>query len=786
MKPGNRMGLGGPQGFALVVAAGLLALAGVVAQGIQSIVLTEAYAASLEAAEMQADYIAESGLAMTFAYLAELSRQEPDFDRALDPFLDTSCNYTANSGQLNITAGAADDHAPLLPGGVLSSDPGNSFTKVSFGGGAFYVRVDDNSDDGHEGWRCNTASCAGAPPAYLNNSDPIPLWEYRNNYFPDSTNNRESACTASAILNRPGSPPCWPGDPAANLCPEAASEEINRFRDNPVRDRDKTVIVTVVGMYPGDDWSNARGRRSYRLLVGPSRQPPAIAAQLAVTLGNGDRMCGTVGGIHSNTTIAAAGCQCGDITSTGAITGAASCSVPAACATCVPSIPEPNGAPLSIPPLVVTAPALTMAPQVSIWDSRFMNQFQWDPTLAAQQCYFYMGQDGTAYFWDFLRLPDAAGRRCDQFTGNKTPVPCGTTDATQAYSPVSEPFCHCWVPIYKSQSDGATVANPYRPPGAIFGAVTAATPGNGPPFGYSGSRADPLPLLGAPPLAAPLTTAYQGGGAPSPFCGASDCVDSAFTAGACHHGVNGGVPQGPCVEATDATVGIVAEQRMDAVWSGGGKAWYPTSSQWEAAAGIGLGAHLYDYGVLCGLGAPPPAGGLFRWDAVNNWTMPAVVIAGDNPFTPAVNEQNIPQGVYFFEGAANQTLNISAGMGTSARPVSLSVVTPMQVDVARGVFLRAPGFAPNYVMVTSSASNTLPASRSCRLQSVAANRSSLKGGILCAGSVEVQSSANITGYIVSTNGSVTIGTNVVVDMNPSLESWMSVPVRPWVWAEGVF
>ena len=110
-----------PHGFVLVVAVLLLVLTAAVAELAMRLALSESLAASYEVAEQRADYVAEAGLARTASFLTEMARREVDFDRALDPNLDTTCGYSSSSALVTTVVGggsSAEAMAAVL--GILT------------------------------------------------------------------------------------------------------------------------------------------------------------------------------------------------------------------------------------------------------------------------------------------------------------------------------------------------------------------------------------------------------------------------------------------------------------------------------------------------------------------------------------------------------------------------------------------------------------------------------------------------------------------------------------------
>jgi hypothetical protein len=213
----------------------------------------ERRSASLMRHDARALALAEAGVERSRAYLAALLATNVDLDRALDPKRDTDCSSLPTLG-----GEQDDDHLPAFTGGDAVELPGSGkrFYRVPHDdGGAYLVRFDDNDDDG------------------------------------------DSPAPVAATSNNPGGN-CMEGD---DLAPG---------KNNPVRDRDQTVIVTVVGLYPGKEPATAQARKVLRVRVGP--QPAAgIIAGGTVDLDGASHVCGAHGDIFATEDITGTGCMCG-------------------------------------------------------------------------------------------------------------------------------------------------------------------------------------------------------------------------------------------------------------------------------------------------------------------------------------------------------------------------------------------------------------------------------------------------------------------------------------------
>ncbi|WP_375770636.1 hypothetical protein NR798_06990 [Archangium gephyra] len=212
----------------------------------------ERRSASLVRHDARALALAEAGVERSRAYLAALLATNVDLDRALDPLLDTDCASLPSP-----VSGRDDDNLPVFTVGdtVVLPGSGKRFFRVPHEDGAYLVRFDDNDDDG------------------------------------------DSPAPEAATSNNPIGG-CSEGD---DLAPG---------KNNPLRDRDQTVIVTVVGLYPGTDPATAQARKVLRVRVGP--QPAAgIIAGGSIDLDGASHVCGLHGDIFATEDITGTGCMCG-------------------------------------------------------------------------------------------------------------------------------------------------------------------------------------------------------------------------------------------------------------------------------------------------------------------------------------------------------------------------------------------------------------------------------------------------------------------------------------------
>jgi hypothetical protein len=215
----------------------------------------EAVTGAFERSDAQARALAEVGLERTRAYLGALMEQDVDLDRALDPGLDTDC------AQLPVLGGdTLDDFLPTFTDGkrVVASSSGKAFLRVPVedtAEGAYFVRIDDNDDDAQD------SSVLG----------------------PATANNPAGNCLEGPLAS-----------PA---------------RTNPVRDRDGTVWITVIGVHPGTSLEGAAARHTLRVLVGPGASAGLIAGGTVRMQGRA-YVCGEFGDVVATGSIED-GCLCG-------------------------------------------------------------------------------------------------------------------------------------------------------------------------------------------------------------------------------------------------------------------------------------------------------------------------------------------------------------------------------------------------------------------------------------------------------------------------------------------
>lgn len=255
----------GPAGFTLlailVVLAALTLVVGMALQRGED----ERRSAILVRHEALALSAAEYGLDRARGYVGSILDNEVDLDKALDPLLNSNC---AALPQFDLDGGTADDNLPTLAGGtkVALSGADRPFMRFPYDAdgdgtpeGAYLVRIDDNDDD------------ADGPT------------------FKSSTDNN----IAGALD-----------------CREGPVMLTRAARTNPMRDRDRTVVVTVVGIAPGTDTTRAQARKVLRARLG---SPPAagLITGGSIELKGASHVCGSYGSVSVSNGGFEDGCVCG-------------------------------------------------------------------------------------------------------------------------------------------------------------------------------------------------------------------------------------------------------------------------------------------------------------------------------------------------------------------------------------------------------------------------------------------------------------------------------------------
>jgi len=191
----------------------------------------------------------------------------------------------------------------------------------------------------------------------------------------------------------------------------------------------------------------------------------------------------------------------------------------------------------------------------------------------------------------------------------------------------------------------------------------------------------------------------------------------------------------------------------------GDDAWVPQSR----GAAVNQGA--YNFEALCG--GFTPGSGRPLWHTHAGTLM---------ELGPALVDANIPDAVYFLDGAASGVVDVLSNV-----TATLGIITPMQVRLASNVDIRPPSWARTYGIVSGSNAGTLTGGASCELSS----NSHAEGMLFCQGGVRLAANASLSGGI-TTKGDIELESTSHIDLDPSLPMLGIMSVRPLVWSDAAF
>ena len=340
---------------------------------------SERRAATLERDRAEALALAEAGLERATAWLTGLAENNVDLDRALDPNGDTTC--TAAPPVLTLGGTQSDDHLPPFTDGApfVSGPAGLRWRAVTQNAGAYLVRVDDNADD--------------------------------------------AEALSAAVTGNTGA------------CVEGTAATTGQ---NDVRDRDRMVTVTSVGLYPGTDPTRARATRVLKATFGPPN-PIGIAANGTIDMGGAAHVCGAYGSISATVDVADS-CLCGT-----SCPGHASCSANELCdakaggTTCNTSSSGGGGTCLA-------NQQVPRVPRVSPWDRR-----NTPPACSSAPCipFYYLrwnGSETQVFMWNYGGTAHGGGSCANPAAWARICHP-GDTTATCAGG-------NCWQLSYSATASG--------------------------------------------------------------------------------------------------------------------------------------------------------------------------------------------------------------------------------------------------------------------------------------------------------------------------------------------
>ena len=386
-----------PRGFILVIVLIIAAAAAIIAAAI----LSSATAMRVSTGNMQegdvTDALARAGMERATAYLQVVAKTSGDLDLALDPDQVANCNATPMTCGATTFCNRPKFTDALAVGGTTYL--GKNYTAVAFNGGAYLVRFDDDADDAAD-W---ATSGRTGPDQWLPQTD---------NHVAGGNN-----------------------------CNEGPLAPLN-LKDNPFRDRNRSMIVTTIGIAPGTNPATAQHRTVLRKLF-TFRTPPTVAGFTAsgalTAAGTNFEACSPVGSVEvfgAFTGSAGQTCTCGDSRVTGAMTGldtcinmaGSPCNTPATCA-------AGSNAAGPVTPMTQLTSAQPLFAQFA---------FNWN-----SPCNFYVGPGllpaGTiaVWAWDPTATRGPGLALCSTFSSSgvpAVPIPDPTT-------PNKADFGSCWTPV---------------------------------------------------------------------------------------------------------------------------------------------------------------------------------------------------------------------------------------------------------------------------------------------------------------------------------------------------
>jgi hypothetical protein len=346
--------------------------------------------------QAEAHALAQLGLDRTTAYLNQVLTTQIDLDTALDPGLNSGCLLGGGT--------TADDHLPLFADGaaVVAGPAGQAWLQVAAGGGSYLVRIDDDDDD-RLGLGLATVG-----------------------------NHPQHGCLEGPSFLGPG-------------------------QENGLRDTNRTVVVTAVGVSPGLDATAAQGLQALRATVGPP-DPVGVAVNGDIDLSGGVNLIASNVQAHGN--LAVASVQQARVTGTCGAT-----------------------------PSCQTQADLPATPRVDPWD--ILNA----PVAGAGTPFYFaaynVNDHPELFSWNYMACPDPRvyARLC-----YPTPLPSLSTD--DLGTAAGGTLCRaCWAPV--GQADGGTI----RVAGATVWDIDAAPAfGPGPVAGLTAgacSDSEAAPSTGA-------------------------------------------------------------------------------------------------------------------------------------------------------------------------------------------------------------------------------------------------------------------------------------------------
>lgn len=348
----------------------------------------------------QSETIALAGMERAVAYAERVAEVERDFDLLLDPDLAVRCvsSVTSQDSPQNMSP-TSKVGLPRFSDGVVGNYEGRNYRVVPFNNGAYLIRYDDDADDAEANIRL----------------------------APFTSNRPNDGCLEGPDFTE---------------------------GNNPFRDRNRSVWISVVGIYPGVDPARARHRTTLRRFHISTQPLPGVAVYVEHDLKPKQMtFCSALGDVGAGHDIDFDDVRvCGTPTAGHNINKSSSDPFPlctSAPAECAPtSTPVQNA---TLPTFAQLATAMTRS------DAK-PNSGAWFRQGAQAGCNLY-GKDGLLgglYYWDTHAAGCANGPGFDA-SGNPKTVPdppnlvadlvAGAGTVTAAWAADAG---HCWTPLFVS------------------------------------------------------------------------------------------------------------------------------------------------------------------------------------------------------------------------------------------------------------------------------------------------------------------------------------------------
>lgn len=409
-----------PRAFVLIVAV----IAAVIVSAIVGFVLIntgQAQVATLHStAGDQARGIAEAGMERTLSVL--LANGARDFDDLLDPLAPGGSTCSCN---LSTISGGTGTGVPQLTdvGATTVTHQGRSWRRVPYDGGAYLVRFEDDADDAAD----------------------VDLW---SSHTGNTGTNTGTGC------GREGPVGTTNGSLANHL-------------QNPCRDRNRSIWVNVIGIFPGTDPATAKHRATVRRLH-TARLPTTVAGMQVrgnITVsGDGDlEACSPIGSIEADGALRSTGsgsaCACGDSRAHD-IDDVEHCTETTRCSSLTPPVACADGA-LAEEEIHVAALGNLDATGADGTDF----YVDW-----SRPCVFFIDANDTLWSWDATatRGPSSSPL-CSSLEGKGfgAPWPPNLGKVGSGSAADGDQWSGCWTPLIKEMTGACAPAAARKPDGTL-------------------------------------------------------------------------------------------------------------------------------------------------------------------------------------------------------------------------------------------------------------------------------------------------------------------------------